>query len=194
MTAAPRRPAVFLDRDGTLIEDVGYLDRFERLAVMPWAAEALKALRSAGFALVMVTNQSGVAQGMIEESFVVDVHRFLADQFAEAGAPFDGIYYCPHHPSGSVEAFRRDCDCRKPRPGMALQAERELGLDLARSFVVGDKWLDVGLGNAIGGGGILVRTGYGGSEERRPKPGITPVAIVDTVLDAASFIIRTTRR
>lgn len=187
-------PAVLVDRDGTLIEDHGYIGRLDRLHVYPYAIDALRVLQAAGFKLVMVTNQAGVARGMFPERFVEEAHRWLADRFAEGGVRLDGVYYCPHHPDGSVPEYRLACECRKPRPGMALRAARDLDLDLSRSFVVGDKWLDVGLANQCGARGLLVRTGYGGFEEMTPRAGVTAAAVVDHVHAAATWILDQRRR
>ena len=183
------RPAVFLDRDGTLIEERGYLDRLDLMAPFPETPVVLARLRDAGFALVLVTNQAGVARGLFDEAFVQEAHRHLAVLLARDGIKLDGYYYCPHHPEGVVEAYRRVCRCRKPGPGMVEQAARDLGLDVARSFVVGDKWLDVELAVNAGARGILVRTGYGAGSADRPPPGIEPAGIVNTLTDAASLIL-----
>jgi D-glycero-D-manno-heptose 1,7-bisphosphate phosphatase len=183
------KPAVFLDRDGTLIEDVGYLDRLDRIAFFPWTVDAIRALNRAGLAVVVITNQSGVARGFLTEAFVAETHRHLSARLAAGGARIDAYYYCPHHPDGAVEAYRCQCDCRKPASGMVDQAVRDLSLDPARSFVVGDKWLDVGLARAVGARGILVRTGTGAAEETRPQPGITTDAIVDNLAGAVSWIL-----
>jgi len=184
------KPAVFLDRDGTLIEDVGYLDRLDRIAFFPWTVDAIRALNRAGLAVVVITNQSGIARGLFTEAFVEETHRHLSARLAAGGARIDAYYYCPHHPDGVVEAYRHRCDCRKPAGGMVNQAAGALSLDPARSFVVGDKWLDVGLARAVGARGILVRTGTGATEEAQPPPGISADAIVDNLAAAASWILR----
>jgi len=184
------KPAVFLDRDGTLIEDVGYLDRLDRIAFFPWTVDAIRALNRAGLAVVVITNQSGIARGLFTEAFVEETHRHLSARLAAGGARIDAYYYCPHHPDGVVEAYRHRCDCRKPAGGMVHQAARDLSLDPAHSFVVGDKWLDVGLARAVGARGILVRTGTGATEEAQPSPGVSADAIVDNLAAAASWILR----
>lgn len=184
------KPAVFLDRDGTLVKEVGYLDSLERLEVFPFTTEALRVLARAGFAIVVVTNQAGVARGFFDEAFVQHVHGHLARRFADAGVVLDGVYYCPHHPAASVERYRLACECRKPKPGMLRRAERELGLDLARSWVVGDRWHDVELAHHVGARGILVRTGYGGSEAASVPPSLSHAPIADHLFDAVSLILR----
>jgi len=190
MSRGPR-PAVFLDRDGTLIEEVGYLDRLERLAFFPWSVDAVRLLNHAGFLVVVVTNQAGVARGMYEESFVGEAHQYMDETLKAGGARVEAYYYCPHHPDGSVAAYRRQCECRKPAPGMLRQAERELGVDLGRSFVVGDRWLDIQMAQQVGAAGILVRTGYGRTEEQRPIDGVSAAAVAENLIEAVGWILRT---
>jgi D-glycero-D-manno-heptose 1,7-bisphosphate phosphatase len=181
--------AVLLDRDGTLIEEVGYLDRPARVALYPFAADAVRALNRAGIPIVMVTNQSGVARGFFSEAVVHDVHRRIADLLARGGAHIDAYYYCPHHPDGHVPDYAVRCDCRKPGRGLVDRAVEHLGIDPARSFAVGDRWVDIGLARACGGRGVLVRTGYGADEERRPPDGLAADAVVDNLAAAASWIL-----
>ncbi len=185
------RPAVFLDRDGTLLEEAGYLDRLERLVFFPYTVDAVRLLNRSGLAVVIVTNQAGIARGIFKESFVAEAHRYIADRLALGGAHIDGFYYCPHHPDAAIDALRQDCDCRKPKPGMLTRAAADLGLDLSASFVVGDRWHDLEAGQRVGARGILVRTGYGRTEEASPKAGLQPAAIVENVAEAASWILRT---
>jgi len=184
------RPAVFLDRDGTLIEDVGYLDALSRISVFPWTIDALRALNRAGLPVVVVTNQSGIARKYFSEAFVQETHRRISARLEAGGARVDAYYYCPHHPDGSIPALARRCDCRKPGSGMIDQAVRDLGIDPAQSFVVGDKWLDVGLAQRVGARSVLVRTGTGAAEERRPVDGVVADAVVDNLAAAASWILR----
>ena len=143
------KPAVFLDRDGTLLEEAGYLDRLERLVFFPYSVDAVRLLNRAGFA----------------------------------------FYYCPHHPEAVVEAYRRSCDCRKPQSGLFTRAAAELDLALDRSFVVGDRWHDLEAGQRVGARGILVRTGYGKTEESSPGGHAAPSAIVDNMIEAVSWIL-----
>jgi D-glycero-D-manno-heptose 1,7-bisphosphate phosphatase len=183
-----KRPAVFLDRDGTLIEERGYLDRLELLAVFPWTGDALRLLNRAGFATVVVTNQSAIARGMIDESFLRDVHRALDERLAPAR--IDRYYYCPHFPTATVERYRAVCDCRKPRPGMIERACREMDLDPARSFMVGDRWLDVECGRAAGTRTILVRTGHGGHEVAQAPDDAKADVILNNLMEAVGWILR----
>jgi D-glycero-D-manno-heptose 1,7-bisphosphate phosphatase len=185
------KPAVFLDRDGTIIEDVGYLDSLDRIAVFPWTVDAIRALNRAGFAVVVVTNQSGIARGFFDEAFVDQTHQWIEAYLAGGGARIDAYYYCPHHPDGNIDLYRRRCDCRKPARGLIDRAAADLNLDLSRSCVVGDRWVDVQLARAAGTRAILVRTGSGAAEERRPVPGLAADAIVDNLAAAASRILKT---
>jgi D-glycero-D-manno-heptose 1,7-bisphosphate phosphatase len=182
-------PAVFLDRDGTVIQERGYLDRLELIELFPWSAEAIRLLKDAGYAVVIVTNQAGIARGYFDEAFVRSAHVHLDALLRERGAVVDGYYYCPHHPDAAVEHYRLACDCRKPAPGLVRRAAADLGLDVGRSFVVGDKWLDVGLAVNAGARGILVRTGYGGHDVPAAPPDYDCAATVDTLLDAARWIL-----
>ena len=183
------RRAVFLDRDGTIIEEVGYLDRAERVEFYPWTIDAIRAFNRAGLAVVMLSNQSGVARGFFTEAVVDHVHTRMAAMLAEGGARIDAYYYCPHHPDGKVAGYARPCDCRKPGRGLVDRAARELGVDPARSFVVGDRWVDVALARAVGASGVLVRTGYGMSVEHQRPDNLSADAVVDNLIAAATWIL-----
>ena len=183
------QPAVFLDRDGTLIEDVGYVDRIERLRFYPWSIECVRLLRQAGYAVVVVTNQAGVARGMVDKRTVTDVHDMIQGRLAEVGHRLDGHYSCPHLEDAPVAAYRRTCACHKPKPGLVEQAASELHLNVGRSIVVGDRWTDVQLARAVGARAVLVRTGYGASQERRPPDGVRADAVVETLVEAVGWIL-----
>lgn len=184
------RSAVFLDRDGTIIEDVGYLHDLDQIAFYPFANDAIRALNRSGLAVVVVTNQSGVARGLITEAFVDETHARLSATLAAGGAFIEAYYYCPHHPAGTVAEYAKACDCRKPASGLIDRAVRDLGLDPTRSFVVGDKWLDLGVARTVGARGILVRTGSGAWEEAHKRPSDPDAdAIVDNLAAAASWIL-----
>ena len=162
------RPAVFLDRDGTLIDEDGYLGDAARVLLFPGAAAAVRELNRADFSVVLVTNQSGVARGLFTEDDVEAVHARLAALLAAEGARLDLVLYCPHHPREGAAPYLTACECRKPAPGMVLAAARLLDLDLARSFVVGDAERDLESGRRAGVGGlILVATGKGTAEHAR---------------------------
>ena len=158
------RRAVFIDRDGTISEEVGYVNHVSRYRVFPFAAEAVRALNEAGWLAVLVTNQAGVARGYFAEELIGRVHRVLAAELERGGARLDAVYYCPHHPSVGEPPYRLDCDCRKPRPGLILRAAEELGLDLPRCWMVGDRQSDVELARNAGVRSAFVLTGYGRGE------------------------------
>jgi D-glycero-D-manno-heptose 1,7-bisphosphate phosphatase len=180
------RPAVFLDRDGTIIEEMGYLVPGVPVHLYPFAARAIAKLANAGFAVVVVTNQGGIALGMYDHAFVDETHAALDGVLAAAGAPVARWYFCPHHPKGSVPAWTGACECRKPEPGMVERASRELQVDLARSWVVGDQWRDVELARRAGARGILVRTGHGASLEHEWPDGVERPPVICDDLDAAA--------
>ena len=181
---------MFLDRDGTLIEETGYLDRADRVALYPWSIEAVRLLNRAGLRVIVATNQSGIARGFFTEGILEQVHVHISALLAEGGARIDAYYYCPHHPEGTVAGYAQSCDCRKPGPGLVDRAARDLGIDPLRSFVVGDKWLDVQLARAVGARGVLVRTGYGQAEEANPVPDVAADAVADNLMGATSWILR----
>jgi len=177
-----------MDRDGTLIEEVGFLDRLDRIEVYPYSVDAVRLLNRAGFTVVVTTNQSGVARGYFDEAFVDEAHRRLRGTFAAGGARIEAFYYCPHHPQGTVPAYRQVCECRKPRPGLLQRAARELNLDPRRSFVVGDRSNDVEAGQAFGAATVLVRTGYG-SDATASTAGAAS-AVAGDLIEAVSWILR----
>jgi D-glycero-D-manno-heptose 1,7-bisphosphate phosphatase len=188
--SAQGRPAVFLDRDGTLIEERGYLDRLELLTLFPWTTDAIRLLNRAGLAVVVITNQSAIGRGLIDEALLAQVHAALDAQLAAGNAHIDRYYFCPHLADANVERYRLDCRCRKPGPGMIEQACREMGLDPARSVMVGDRWLDVGCGTAAGTRTILLRTGHGGREETQAPDGHRADAILNNLMEATGWILR----
>ena len=187
---AESRPAVFVDRDGTMIEDVGYLDRLDQIAFYPWTVDAIRALNRADLPVVVITNQSGIARGIFTEAFVADTHRAISASLERGGARVDAYYFCPHHPRGTVAEYTMTCECRKPGAELIRRAARDLGLDPTRSFMVGDKWLDVGAARAAGARAILVRTGLGAAQEERGSPDLTADAIVDNLAAAVSWILQ----
>lgn len=184
------RPAVFLDRDGTLIEELGYLTPSSQLIVYPWTIDAIRLLNRAGFAVVVVTNQAGIARGLYSAAFVEDTHRGLAARFEAGGARVDAWQFCPHHPEALDETLRA-CDCRKPGIGMATRAAAALDIDLGQSWVVGDQWRDIAMGHAMGGRGVLVRSGHGRIQESTwPEDVARPDAVCDNLIAAAAHIIQ----
>jgi D-glycero-D-manno-heptose 1,7-bisphosphate phosphatase len=188
------RRAVFLDRDGTLIEECGYLDRLDLLTLFPWTPDAIRLLNRAGFATVVITNQAAVGRGIIDESFVGEVHAALDARLAAGNARVDRYYYCPHHPEATLAAYREVCRCRKPGPGMIEQACRELDIDPRQSVTVGDRWLDVAAGRAAGTRAVLVRTGHGGHEEAHVPDAARADAILNNLMEAVGWILRSSSR
>jgi D-glycero-D-manno-heptose 1,7-bisphosphate phosphatase len=183
-------PAIFIDRDGTLNEDRGYLASVDELIIYPWAAEAVRLVNDSGFKAIVITNQSGVARELCTEEEVRVIHDALQAELQRAGAYLDGIYYCPHHPEIGRTPYRMLCDCRKPRPGLLQTAAREHNIDLKRSYVVGDKWSDLELAHNAGARSALVLTGYGSITKARLK-GISrqPDFIGGDLLEAVKAII-----
>ncbi len=185
------RPAVFMDRDGTVCHEVGYMVHPDRHALLPRSAEAIGRLRAAGFATFVMTNQSGVARGLFSEEMVGEVHRRLRERLGASGVDMDGIYFCPHHPREGRGPLTGPCQCRKPAPGMLLRAAEEHDLDLSRSYMIGDTGRDLGAGAAAGAVPILVLTGYGRGELEylRDRWSAEPAFIAEDLLDAADWIL-----
>jgi D-glycero-D-manno-heptose 1,7-bisphosphate phosphatase len=188
--------AVFLDRDGTVNEEVGYLKDLGQLRLIPGAGSAIRILHEAGLKVVLITNQSGVARGYFPESFVHDTHVLLEQMLQQEGARLDGIYYCPHHPTAGSSRYTMACDCRKPGTGLIDLAARELDIDIQRSYVVGDKWSDIELGQRAGAHSILVRTGFAADDagNARPLHVGDPDFIAHTIAEAAEWIIKDVKR
>jgi D,D-heptose 1,7-bisphosphate phosphatase len=184
------RPAVFLDRDGTINVEVGYLSRPEDLRLINGSAAAIRRLNEAGFLVVVVSNQSGVARGYFGEDAVGRVNGAMARRLERSGARLDAVYYCPHYPDGVVEQYRRTCDCRKPAPGMIRRAEREHNIDVTRSYVVGDHRGDIELAKNVGARSILVVTGHGAEElQKLTEAGIQPDRVVKNLTEAVDRIL-----
>lgn len=184
---------VFLDRDGTLNEEVHYLHRIKDLKLLPGVGEALKSLKDAGFKLVVVTNQAGVARGYYSCEEVETLHGYLNQRLDEWGARIDRFFYCPHHPEYGVGIYKRNCRCRKPGTGMFEMAEEWFAVDKSHSYMIGDKIIDVLAGVNYGISGILVGTGYGASlKKEMEEKGEQPLYdfYAETLVDAAEYIIR----
>jgi D-glycero-D-manno-heptose 1,7-bisphosphate phosphatase len=186
------RRAVFIDRDGTISEEVGYVNHVSRYRVFPFAAEAVRTLNEAGWLAALVTNQAGVARGYFAEELIGRVHQVLAAELERGGARLDAVYYCPHHPTVGEPPYRLDCDCRKPRPGLILRAAEELGLDLARCWMVGDRHSDVELARAAGVRSAFVLTGYGRGELEHQGHAWKhrPDLVAENLLEAVRRIIK----
>jgi len=186
---ARRRPAVFVDRDGTLNREVNYLSSVAGLRLLPGVSAAIRRLTDAGFAIVVVTNQSGVARGRMTRATVDAIHAELARRLAARGATLAGVYVCPHHPEAGTPPLRRRCRCRKPAPGLVRRAARELDLDLARSYCVGDGAVDLRLGAATGMRAVLVLTGHGRRTRRALGADLAAAHVAANFRTAANWII-----
>ena len=184
--------AIFIDRDGTINEDLGYISTPEDLIVYPWVAEAVRLINEAGLKAIVVTNQSGIARGSCTEDDLRRIHDRMTSELWREGARIDAVYYCPHHPDYGDERYRRECQCRKPQPGMLRAAAREHDIDLGRSWVIGDKASDINLASAAGARGALVLTGYGGETLAYPdRWPCEPELVADNLLDAVRRILDT---
>ncbi len=184
-----QRIAVFLDRDGTINEEVEFLTNPADLHLIPGAAKAIHELNSSGVITCVFSNQSGIARGFLTEEDLVPIHAKLTGDLATEGAKLDRFYICPHHPTEGNPPYKVDCDCRKPKPGMILQGKHEFDLNLEMCFVVGDRLVDINAGKAVGATTILVRTGYGKDAEREcVVTGMQPDAITDSIVEATEFI------
>jgi D-glycero-D-manno-heptose 1,7-bisphosphate phosphatase len=184
------RPAVFLDRDGTINEEVDFVCSPDELHLIPGAAGAIRRLNQAGLITCVISNQSGVARGLLTEEDLMRIHAKLEQDLQLEEARLDRIYYCPHHPTEGVPPYNISCTCRKPATGMLESGREEFSIDLKRSFVIGDRLADIGAGTAAGAQTILVLTGYGKKalEECR-KAGITPDRILPSLAEAVEHIL-----
>jgi D-glycero-D-manno-heptose 1,7-bisphosphate phosphatase len=187
---AQSRRAVFVDRDGTLNEDIGYVSTAEELVIYPWAAEAVRLINESGLLTVVITNQSGIARGMYSEPILGSIHSRMIEELARKGARIDAVYYCPHHPEAGDARYRAACECRKPRTGMLDKAAREHDVDLARSFVIGDKASDIKLAENAGARAALVLTGYGRETLAHPdRWPCAPEIVAENLLEAVKRIL-----
>lgn len=182
---------MFIDRDGTLTEEVGYVNHPRRLRLLPRSAEAIRRLNASGIAAVVVTNQAGVARGYFSEDVLRATHEALAAQLEDAGAHLDGLYFCPHHPTEGEPPYRAACECRKPAPGLLRRAATELDLDLAASAMVGDRPSDLVPARTVGARAVLVLTGYGLGEweYRRAHFPVAPDHVAGDLLDAVQWVL-----
>lgn len=186
-----KRPAVFMDRDGTISEEVGYVNHPSRYRVFPFSTQAVRLLNERGWLAILVTNQAGVARGYFTEDLIGEVHGVLKEELERGGACLDAIYYCAHHPSVGEPPFRLDCDCRKPRPGLIRRASEEFDIDLARSWMIGDRYSDIVLAHNAGVRSAFVMTGYGRGEweYQRSAWQHQPELVADNLLEAVRKIV-----
>lgn len=187
-----KKAAVFLDRDGTINEQMGYINHLSRFHLLPGVADAIRLLNDHSIPVFVVTNQSGLARGYFPAALLVAVHDAMTERLQASGAKLDGIYVCPHHPEAKEERYRLDCPCRKPKPGLFRQAAAEHGLDLTRSYAVGDRWSDLKAAAACGAQGVLVLTGYGRGDYEFIGPGqeIQPSHVAEDLLTAVRWIMQ----
>lgn len=186
------RIGVFMDRDGTVSKEIGYVNHPARYELLPRTAAAIRKLNQAGIKALLTTNQAGVARGYFKEDMIWKVHDKLERLLKEKDAYLDSIYYCPHHPDVGEGKYRQDCDCRKPKPGLLIQGKEEFDLDLTKSYMIGDKISDVEVGQEVGAKGVLVLTGYGlgAYEYEREQWNVEPDYIAKDLLDAVNWILK----
>jgi len=191
MATITKRPAVFLDRDGTINEQMGYINHISRFHLLPGVAAAIRLLNEQGVPAVVVSNQSGLARGYFPAELLEEVHQSMHDSLRREGAHLDGVYVCPHHPEAKEEQYRLACQCRKPKPGLFRQAAAELALDLSRSYVVGDRWSDLKAAAACSAKGVLVLTGYGRGELQYvgPQQTLAPHFVAEDLPAAVRWIL-----
>ena len=187
-----KRPAVFIDRDGTISEEVGYINHPSRFRVFPYAAGAIKLLNDQGWLAVVITNQAGVARGYFSESMIETVHDNLRRELREKGARVDAIYYCAHHPSVGEPPYRQECDCRKPKPGLVTRAGKDLDIALEQSWMIGDRYGDIELARNAGVRSALVLSGYGRGEweNQRSQWQQQPDLVAENLLAAVASILK----
>jgi D-glycero-D-manno-heptose 1,7-bisphosphate phosphatase len=187
-----KRPAVFLDRDGTINEQMGYINHLSRFVILPDVAEAIRLLNENNILVIIVSNQSGVARGYFPIALVHEVHEHLRERLQQEQATIDRILFCPHYRGGSVPAYASDCECRKPKTGLIDRACVEFDIDLPNSYVVGDRYTDIELAQRAGLKGIMVKTGYGMGdiEYVLPHVAISPDHIAGDLLDAVHWVLK----
>ena len=186
-----KRPALFMDRDGTISEEVGYVNHPSRFRVFPYTAEAIKLLNDSGWLAIVVTNQAGVARGYFSEDVILKIHEQLRRDLANASANLDAIYYCAHHPSVGEPPYRLDCDCRKPRTGLIERAAADFEIDLERSWMVGDRYGDIELARNAAVHSAFVLSGYGRGEweYQRGSWQLEPEVVAENLLEAVKTIV-----
>jgi D-glycero-D-manno-heptose 1,7-bisphosphate phosphatase len=186
------KPAVFIDRDGTINEEMGYVNHLSRMLLLPRSGKAIRLLNKHNIPTIVVTNQSGVARGYFDEALISKVHGKLSRLLRKEGAHVDKIYYCPHHPTVGKPPYRKHCSCRKPQTGMLKKAAKDFAIDLGRSYIVGDRMKDIYFGHAAGLKAVLVLTGYGRGEFEHQKDSWEgePQYVARDLYDAVSWILR----
>lgn len=188
-----KQRAVFIDRDGTISEEVGYINHVSRFRLFPYTAEAIKHLNDNGWLAIVITNQAGVARGYFSEQMIQAVHERMTQELTSQGGRIDAIYYCAHHPSVGESPYRVDCDCRKPKPGLIKRAAAEFDIDLDGSWIVGDRYSDIELAHNAGVKSMLVLSGYGRGEWEHQSHNwsVKPDLVTENLLEAVQMIVST---
>jgi len=186
------RPAVFIDRDGTVTEQRGYINHINRFIILPGAGKAISLLNKHNWIVVVTSNQSGVARGYFPIELVDEIHELMKRELAKDNAYVDGIYFCPHHPDGVLPEYSRECSCRKPGIGLIKKARSELSIDMERSYAIGDRWLDIEFAHNANLPGVLVLTGYGRGDLEYivPHKQIKPTFVAEDLLRAVKWILK----
>lgn len=187
-----KRPAVFIDRDGTINEQMGYINHISRFKILPGVSKAIKLLNENDYLVLVVTNQSGIARGYFPVELVDKIHSYMRDTLGEKGARIDGIFFCPHYPGGKIKEYAFDCTCRKPETGMIDKALEMFDLDMEHSFMVGDHFTDLEFAHNCHLKGIMVKTGYGLGEVDYILPDFEhkPVHVAEDLLGAVKWILK----
>ena len=191
-----RKPAVFIDRDGTINEQLGYINHLSRFVILPGVSEAVRLLNKNNWWAIIVSNQGGVARGYYPIELVEEIHAFLKSSLKERGATIDGIFFCPHHPAGILPEYSSECDCRKPETGLIDRAREVFEIDMSSSYVVGDRHVDIELASRLNLKGVLVKTGYGLGEIEYiiPEKRLKPHHVAEDLLDAVKWILNEERK
>lgn len=186
-----RKPAVFIDRDGTINEQLGYINHLSRFVILPGVSEAVRLLNKNNWWAIIVSNQGGVARGYYPIELVEEIHAFLKSSLKEQGATIDGIFFCPHHPAGILPEYSSECDCRKPETGLIDRAREVFDIDMSSSYVVGDRHVEIELASRLNLKGVLVKTGYGLGEIEYiiPEKRLKPHHVAEDLLDAVKWIL-----
>ena len=186
-----RKPAVFIDRDGTINEQLGYINHLSRFVILPGVSEAVRLLNKNDWWAIIVSNQGGVARGYYPMQLVDEIHAFLKSSLKEQGATIDGIFFCPHHPAGVLPEYSSECGCRKPETGLIDKAREAFDIDMSNSYVVGDRHVDIELASRLNLKGVLVKTGYGMGEIEYiiPEKRVKPHHVAEDLLDAVEWIL-----
>ncbi len=186
-----KKPAVFIDRDGTINEQMGYINHLSRFRILPGVPEAIKLLNENNYLVIVVTNQSGIARGYFSLELLEEIHTHMKDYLKKQGAKIDAVFFCPHYPGSGNNEYAIECDCRKPHTGMLREALDKFDIDVMQSYMIGDHYTDLEFANNGNIKSIMVKTGYGLGEVEYVLPGLAckPVYVADDLLDAVKWIL-----